>query len=229
MNNKWIVPIVAILLCAVSLIGAGYAAYSATLTDTETVDVNNNYMELRLGEGEDITRQVDLDLEYAEVANYAQGAFKNVKYTLDTETKTAIVYFKVFNVNNTPTEGITDMTKYTLAINDVAFKNSGSTVVLPSGATAASCISVYAVDSDDKPTGDPITGQLTLETKYAIAITLGAEVYSYASSTDDALYRSGAPGATTYATASAAIAAFEAEIPTTVVFTMTATAVVASA
>ncbi len=79
MNNKWIVPIVAILLCAVSLIGAGYAAFSATLTDTETTTVDNDYLKLTLGAN---TADAEVDLEYDQDIFYSEGAFSSVTYTL---------------------------------------------------------------------------------------------------------------------------------------------------
>ena len=42
-KTKWIVPVVALVLCAVSLIGAGYAQYASSLNDNEAATVNNHY------------------------------------------------------------------------------------------------------------------------------------------------------------------------------------------
>lgn len=72
-KTKYIVPAVAMLLCAVSLIGAGYAAYSATLQDSETASVDNNYITLTLG-SRTVESEVDVYYEY------------NIVYSAGTET-----------------------------------------------------------------------------------------------------------------------------------------------
>ncbi len=71
-KTKYIVPAVAMLLCAVSLIGAGYAAYSATLTDNDKVVADNNYVTLELGEH--TFSNVEIDLEYVSTFVYTNGA-----------------------------------------------------------------------------------------------------------------------------------------------------------
>lgn len=71
-KTKWIVPAVALMLCAVSLIGAGYAAYSATLTDNETITADNNYITLTLGETAFANKEIDLF--YEETTTYENGA-----------------------------------------------------------------------------------------------------------------------------------------------------------
>ena len=48
-KTKWIVPAIALVICAASLVGAAYAAYTATLTDNESVTADNNYVEMGLG------------------------------------------------------------------------------------------------------------------------------------------------------------------------------------
>ncbi len=70
-KSKWIVPAVAMMLCAVSLIGAGYAAYSATLTDNETITADNNYVTLTLGTTTFADKEIDL--EYVYTAEYTNG------------------------------------------------------------------------------------------------------------------------------------------------------------
>ena len=47
---KLAASVVALMVAAVALIGVAYAAYTATLSDTENVTVNNYYVELELGE-----------------------------------------------------------------------------------------------------------------------------------------------------------------------------------
>ncbi len=69
-KSKWIVPAVAMMLCAVSLIGAGYAAYTATLTDTETVTADNNFVTLTVGAN---TLTDEIDLYYDSTFVYAGG------------------------------------------------------------------------------------------------------------------------------------------------------------
>ncbi len=77
-KTKYIVPAVAMLLCAVSLIGAGYAAYSATLTDSETVTVDNNFVYLTLGTDTSITNTVDF--YYESTVTYSAGTQTGAKF-----------------------------------------------------------------------------------------------------------------------------------------------------
>ena len=81
-KTKWIVPAVALVLCAASLIGAGYAAYTATLTDNETVTADNNFVVLSLGETQ---MQSEVNIYYNSTVDYTNHTNPVSKYypTLD--------------------------------------------------------------------------------------------------------------------------------------------------
>ncbi len=112
MNNKWIVPIVAILLCAVSLIGAGYAALSATLVDTETTHIDNDYLKLTLNNSKTIDQS--FDLEWKQEINYGEATFQNVKYTVQDSTDQVLKFQidKAASYTAAPNQG--DGTQYNI-------------------------------------------------------------------------------------------------------------------
>jgi len=69
-KTKWIVPAVALVLCAVSLIGAGYAAYTATLTDNESATVDNNFIVMSVGTR---TLGAEVNIYYDSTVTYTNG------------------------------------------------------------------------------------------------------------------------------------------------------------
>lgn len=89
-KTKWIVPAVALVLCAASLIGAGYAAYSATLTDNETVTADNNFVVLSLGATQ---MESEVKIYYNSTVDYTNHANPVSKYypTLDNGQSTELI------------------------------------------------------------------------------------------------------------------------------------------
>ncbi len=121
MNNKWIVPIVAMILCAVSLIGAGYAAYTATLADSETATLDQNYVELDTGTG--YVKAGLVDVYWDRAVTVTNGVAGNPVYEpyLDVETTDGVHYATIFVLSVTKDvshigDEVTDSNSYTLAI-----------------------------------------------------------------------------------------------------------------
>lgn len=123
MNSKWIVPIVAMILCAVSLIGAGYAAYTATLTSSETADFDQNYLVLN-PDSDKYETAGEVDVYWDRSVTVTNGTAGNPLYKpyLDVETTDdAVKYgliFKLAVVKDVSHLGdeVTDSNSYTLTI-----------------------------------------------------------------------------------------------------------------
>ena len=119
-KTKWIVPAIALVICAASLVGAAYAAYTATLTDTESVTTTNNYVTLDLG----VTPSGgSVAIDYAENATYVSGAFKAITYS--PQTTTSPILLLSFTVDDKEVGGSATTTGCSLAINNVTAKNGG--------------------------------------------------------------------------------------------------------
>jgi len=110
-KTKYIVPVVAMMLCVVSLIGAGYAAYSAKLTDTESITADNQYFDLKLGDGTDLDNDVDLawDTEKA----YSGGVAGDTTWKLQDQVIDLGMFMVAVNENETDES---DPTTYNLAV-----------------------------------------------------------------------------------------------------------------
>ncbi len=142
-KTKYIVPVVAMMLCVVSLIGAAYAAYSATLTDEESVTATSKYFDLKLGTGTAFNNAVDLKWD-TEVA-YSGGVAQGTTWTLQTTPVIDLGMFKVdINSNNT---GETNPPTYNLDVSDLSVTGG------PTGINAKLALAVYT-DSDVSP-GSP--------------------------------------------------------------------------
>ena len=77
-KTKWIVPAIALVICAASLVGAAYAAYSATLTDSETVNATNNYVTV----GDTKNLNATINLEWNTLNDLDTG---DITYTLNAQ------------------------------------------------------------------------------------------------------------------------------------------------
>ncbi len=91
-KTKYIVPVVAMMLCVVSLIGAAYAAVSATLTDNETVDAKNKYVELTLG-SRSVEENIILEWDYE--ITYTNGSSGTPTWTLVEGQKKLVMSFSI--------------------------------------------------------------------------------------------------------------------------------------
>ena len=119
-KTKWIVPAIALVICAASLVGAAYAAYSATLTDKESVTTTNNYVTLDLG----VTPSGgSVAIDYAENATYVSGAFKAITYS--PQTTTSPILLLSFTVDDKEVGGSATTTGCSLTIDNVTAKNGG--------------------------------------------------------------------------------------------------------
>ena len=102
-KTKWIVPAVALVLCAASLIGAGYAAYTATLTDNETVTADNNFVTLTLGSSP-LTNVIDIYYDYDIVYNNGVEVSRAYVPYLDVNLTPAVTkHLGAFTVTGTDT------------------------------------------------------------------------------------------------------------------------------
>lgn len=88
-KTKWIVPAIALVICAASLVGAAYAAYTATLTDSETVNATSNYVELSLGNR---TAQASINFEWDTDTPVTAGVAGDTTWTLKENTYTIISF-----------------------------------------------------------------------------------------------------------------------------------------
>jgi len=151
-KTKWIVPTIAIVLCAASLVGAAYAAYTATLTDTESVTADNNFVVMGLG---DTTLENDIDIFYDSnivYANHVEQSKVWVPYLdRDTTTGTQKVILGSFavNVNSTNAGDEVAVNGYTLAISALTVDGTynplaGATVT---AYTNAQCTSAATLSS----------------------------------------------------------------------------------
>jgi len=118
-KTKWIVPAIALVVCAASLVGAAYAAYTATLTDNESVTADNNFVEMSLG-SRTLSNSVDIFYDSNIVYNNGSEQSKVWIPYLDKETTTGaqkqiLGSFKV-TVNSTNAGDEVDVDGYTLAI-----------------------------------------------------------------------------------------------------------------
>ena len=77
------------VLCAASLIGAAYAAYTATLTDNESVNATSNYVELSLG---DRSAQATINFEWDTNTPVTAGTPGSTTWTLKENTYTLISF-----------------------------------------------------------------------------------------------------------------------------------------
>lgn len=118
-KTKWIVPAIAIVICAASMVGAAYAAYTATLTDNESVTADNNFVEMGLGTR---TLSDEVDIFYDSNIVYANGVEQSkvwIPYLdKDTTNGTQKQILGSFAVNVTSTNAGSEVTVngYTLAI-----------------------------------------------------------------------------------------------------------------
>ncbi len=116
-NNKWIVPIVAIVLCAVSLIGAGYAAYTATLSSSENVAVENDYTIL---EFDSYTIADDIFVEFNSDTTFSAPS----TYTTTYQALESVQDILTFSVDTTKQYGTVDTVDAITAT--IAFATGGS-------------------------------------------------------------------------------------------------------
>jgi hypothetical protein len=91
-KTKYIVPVVAMMLCVVSLIGEAYATYKATLTNNESTTADNKYVTLTMGQN-DIEEDVVLEWNYATTYNNSSQATKT--WTLVENQKQLLLTFSV--------------------------------------------------------------------------------------------------------------------------------------
>ncbi len=117
-NNKWIVPIVAIVLCAVSLIGAGYAAYTATLSDTETATYENDYVVLEVGTH---TIGDSIIVEYDSQTTSANGTTSGTVYS-GVESTEILLNFKLTATHTGEHNNETD----TITLTSITLSDAGS-------------------------------------------------------------------------------------------------------
>ncbi len=213
-KSKWIVPAVAMMLCAVSLIGAGYAAFTATLNDSESTTVNNNYMELSLDET--ATETQTLDIDWAEVITYSSNTFQKVVYSTDSTTTDIVLAFKVLMTSNVDSDShATVDSDCTVAITSIVMKNAGGTAV-PATVGTLTLDGIYT-EAGAETDADSIAYNTLYNVKFTFtpAQTSGFTFSTTASESYDN---------TAYASSTAAFAAFVAMIPETVTFSLTATA-----
>ena len=78
-KTKWIVPAIALVICAASLVGAAYAAYTASMSDTETVNATNNYVTV----GDTTSLSSSIALEWNTANDVDAGT---ITYTINAQT-----------------------------------------------------------------------------------------------------------------------------------------------
>ncbi len=78
MNNKLIAASAAVVALALVFAGIGYATYSATLVDNETVTADNNFITLTLGSSTDLDEEVDFTYDYS--IEYNDGTAEDPVY-----------------------------------------------------------------------------------------------------------------------------------------------------
>ncbi len=136
-KTKYIVPAVAMLLCAVSLIGAGYAAYTATLADTENATVENDYTTPKIG-----THTVNSKafIEYNSASTSANGAAPTTTYTgiakeetlltftVDADTKGTVDTVNAITLTSLTFTPPTGLTNYFSSVTLKVCDNTGATV-----------------------------------------------------------------------------------------------------
>ena len=162
-KTKWIVPAIALVICAASLVGAAYAAYTATLTDTESVTADNNFVEMSLGSR---TLTNDVDIFYDSNIAYANGVEQSKVWVpyLDKETSTGaqkliLGAFKV-TVDATNKGDEVAVNGYTLAI-------SALSVAAGYNPLAGATITAY---SDAECTAAATLGSMVSGTTYYLAL-----------------------------------------------------------
>ena len=144
-KTKWIVPAIALVICAASLVGAAYAAYSATLTDNETKTVEHNYVELSIG---DYNLGTDLDIFWKYAATSTNGGAPTATWTpylvktCPTGAQTADL--GTFSVTGDVTGDQLTSTTYQLEIKYIAF-----TGVTLTGATVSIVLASDGSEVDD--------------------------------------------------------------------------------
>ncbi len=160
-KTKYIVPVVAMMLCVVSLIGAGYAAYNASLTDSETVTAENNYLELTLGDTTAFNASVHLAWDTSKA--YANAAADpTTTWTLQ-DQEVDLGKF-VVNVDNTHNDK-TDVTAYNLTPSAITL-NSGT----PAALETALQLKVYSDSAGAKGTVINDTSALVSGTTYHVVL-----------------------------------------------------------
>ena len=163
-KTKWIVPAIAMVLCAASLIGAGYAAYTATLNDTETITADNNFIEMSLGTH---TLSNDVDIFYDSDIVYANGVYQSKVWTpyLDRNTTTGAqkLILGSFSVTMNSTNAGDEVTVngYTLAI-------SALTVDGTYNPLAGATVTAY---TDAECTSAATLGSMASGTTYYLALS----------------------------------------------------------
>ena len=129
-KTKWIVPAVALVLCAASLIGAGYAAYSATLKDSETVTADNNFITLTLGQTAFANKEIDI--WYAEETNYQNGDNPTYEYKpyASRDGSSNVIALGAISVaaDKEYAASANDTTTYNLTIGSVTYENNGQSL-----------------------------------------------------------------------------------------------------
>lgn len=155
MNSKWIVPVVAMILCAVSLIGAGYAAYSATLSDSETATLDQNYVKLTEGTGYVAASQVDVYWDYSIAVVNGTPADPVYRPYLDVETTDSVVkYGEIFklSVGKDIThlgDEVTDSDSYTLTVSSHTCSTlSGTTIAVFTDSALTNAADLDELDYD---------------------------------------------------------------------------------
>ncbi len=76
-KTKWIVPAIALVICAASLVGAAYAAYTATLQANQNVTTDNNYVVMGLETRSFVTT---VDIYYPSTVVYPAVGDPTTKY-----------------------------------------------------------------------------------------------------------------------------------------------------
>ncbi len=172
-KTKWIVPAVALVLCAASLIGAGYAAYSATLQDSETQNLTSNYIELEMGSST-LGAQANVYWTYAGVSTNGGAPTKTYTPYLDeacTEDVAKTAELGSFKIMKTEQGTISDADTFNLVADNLTFTTgslTGASIIVVNEAGTAATMSAlsyntvykvllsYTQDGDnDQVTSDP--------------------------------------------------------------------------
>ncbi len=232
MNNKWIVPIVAILLCAVSLIGAGYAALSATLVDNETTTIDNDYLKLTLDHT--VTADQVFDLEWKQEINYAEAAFTDVTYTVQ-ETADQVIKFQIDKAASFPTgssesgynlDGVhKDTVRYELTVSGVFLKHGDTDVTDLTANGGKIMLAIYdaAGTTDVYEYIDATSGKYVFEKlQYDTAYIMKAKYVP----SDPALSKEYVKGSGGVTNENDAFTQFANYVPDTLGFTLTAEAII---
>ncbi len=185
-KSKWIVPAVAMMLCAVSLIGAGYAAYTATLTDNESITADNNFVTLTLGArsvASEINIYYDSEFEYSASTTATSTSYipyLDLATTPDVAQKQKIGSFSI-TVDAADKGDEVTVSGYTLAIGAISIASGGS----PSTLTGAT---VQAFSDEDCTTAATLSS-LASGTTYYLALV-------YTQDGDNDVVTSGEPSPT---------------------------------